>query len=150
MVAISDKKLGMIIREALGAHGYVLRQAKPDAIRGAIPWRLDSAKHDAASAKASGITVERLHGRRAWMERKGQLEPCDDDGSPGCAEWMAGWAEMEAVRQQFPSGERCHASRDGEVCNFRSWQSCPQERDNESMKSGRHCPLDREWDDEEA
>ena len=32
----------------------------------------------------------------------------------------------------------CHASRDGECY----WSECPQERDGEPAKSGRHCPRD--------
>lgn len=40
---------------------------------------------------------------------------------------------------------RCHASRgDGECF----WEKCPQIRDGEPEKSGRHCPLDLiDWDD---
>jgi hypothetical protein len=38
----------------------------------------------------------------------------------------------------------CHAGKDGD-CN---WQFCPQEKDGEPAKSGRHCPLDR-WRDED-
>jgi hypothetical protein len=37
---------------------------------------------------------------------------------------------------------RCHAGRDGE-CN---WKGCPQLRDGEPEKSGRHCPLDEDDD----
>ncbi len=32
----------------------------------------------------------------------------------------------------------CHAGRDGE-CN---WKQCPQNRDGEPGRTGRHCPLD--------
>jgi hypothetical protein len=32
----------------------------------------------------------------------------------------------------------CHAGRDGECV----WKKCPQNRDNEPRKSGRHCPID--------
>ena len=35
-------------------------------------------------------------------------------------------------------GFRCHAGKDGD-CN---WGRCPQNRDGEPTKSGRHCPLD--------
>jgi len=35
-------------------------------------------------------------------------------------------------------GEYCHAQRDGDCI----WQHCPQNRDNEPLASGRHCPLD--------
>lgn len=32
----------------------------------------------------------------------------------------------------------CHGAKDGEC----SWEGCPQERNGEPTKSGRHCPLD--------
>lgn len=32
----------------------------------------------------------------------------------------------------------CHAGMDGECF----WSECPQLRDDEPVKSGRHCPLD--------
>lgn len=35
---------------------------------------------------------------------------------------------------------RCHAARDGEC----QWELCPQLRDGEPTKTGRHCPLDGE------
>ena len=40
--------------------------------------------------------------------------------------------------------ERCHANRDGE-CDHKN---CPQLRDGEPEKSGRHCPLDT-WEEED-
>lgn len=45
-----------------------------------------------------------------------------------------------AVEKKWPGPEhnRCCAGRDGD-CN---WPHCPQNRDGEPMKSGRHCPLD--------
>ncbi len=39
----------------------------------------------------------------------------------------------------------CHANRDGEC----DWKDCPQLRDGEPPKSGRHCPLDTDEDEEE-
>jgi hypothetical protein len=49
------------------------------------------------------------------------------------------------VRPENESFAGCHAGRDGE-CN---WDRCPQNRDNEPAKSGRHCPLDQGDDEEE-
>ena len=37
---------------------------------------------------------------------------------------------------------RCHASHDGEC----GWEKCPQLRDEEPLKTGRHCPRDRHSD----
>jgi hypothetical protein len=34
----------------------------------------------------------------------------------------------------------CHANRDGDC----SWKDCPQLRDGEPKKTGRHCPFDTE------
>lgn len=39
--------------------------------------------------------------------------------------------------------EGCHSGRDGDC----AWSECPQIRDGEPHKSGRHCPLDRVSDD---
>lgn len=38
----------------------------------------------------------------------------------------------------------CHAGRDGDC----GWKDCPQIRDGEPHKTGRHCPLDTGGDDE--
>jgi hypothetical protein len=38
----------------------------------------------------------------------------------------------------------CRANSDGEC----SWSDCPQLRDNEPLKSSRHCPLDIHTDEE--
>lgn len=40
--------------------------------------------------------------------------------------------------------ERCHAGRDGDCIDPR----CPQLRDGEPAKSGRHCPLDMDDSDD--
>lgn len=38
--------------------------------------------------------------------------------------------------------ELCHANRDGDCSNA----TCPQLRDGEPAKSGRHCPIDK-WEE---
>jgi hypothetical protein len=35
-------------------------------------------------------------------------------------------------------GQYCHSARDGDC----TWRHCPQERDGEPKRTGRHCPLD--------
>lgn len=42
-------------------------------------------------------------------------------------------------------GQHCHATRDDGDCD---WADCPQNRDGEPGKTGRHCPLDRHDDEE--
>jgi hypothetical protein len=50
----------------------------------------------------------------------------------------------EPVKWEAPFDGRCGASKDGE-CG-KSW--CPQLRDGEPVKSGRHCPLDMGSEDD--
>jgi hypothetical protein len=42
--------------------------------------------------------------------------------------------------------EPCHSHKDGDC----TWAKCPQIRDGEADKSGRHCPLDVILDDDYA
>lgn len=63
----------------------------------------------------------------------------------------ASYEERRAVMlKQFDAdnpqlaGKRCHGASDGECI----WKSCPQLRDDEPHKTGRHCPLDRYGDDD--
>lgn len=43
------------------------------------------------------------------------------------------------------ANEPCHSAKDGEC----EWAHCPQIRDGEPDKSGRHCPLDLAWNEED-
>lgn len=43
-----------------------------------------------------------------------------------------------------PDAAGCHAQRDGDCI----WPACPQTRDGEPTKTGRHCPLDTAEDRE--
>jgi len=42
--------------------------------------------------------------------------------------------------QQYYQPRSCRAHADGDC----TWEGCPQLRDKEPHKSGRHCPLDTE------
>lgn len=102
--------------------------------------------------------VERLLG--AGAERGTCVDcPRDDAESahPALCQYRSRpdhWARVapealaEALRRALWAGSndrpRCHAERDGE-CN---WEHCPQARDGEPKKTGRHCPLDTRDDDE--
>jgi CYTH domain-containing protein len=50
----------------------------------------------------------------------------------------------DEVRAQFPPETVCHSDCDGDC----TWKDCPQLRDGEPAKSGRHCPLDRRGEDD--
>lgn len=61
-----------------------------------------------------------------------------------------GWKEflyadaIAALKKPWDEPPRCHAAKDGECF----WADCPQIKDGEPVKSGRHCPLDvRDEDD---
>ena len=45
----------------------------------------------------------------------------------------------QAMSNAESVGEGCHAGQDGDCI----WKECPQLRDGEPVKSGRHCPLDK-------
>ena len=49
------------------------------------------------------------------------------------AQWWKFWEKTEVIDDTY-----CHADRDGGCC----WGKCPQVRDGEPYKTGRHCPLD--------
>ena len=57
--------------------------------------------------------------------------------------WEVALAEGDA---DAPEPPYCQAGKDGDCI----WEDCPQLRDNEPSRSGRHCPLDTETDDEDA
>ena len=44
--------------------------------------------------------------------------------------------------EDAPEGPLCHAGKDGDC----TWEHCPQIRDGESARSGRHCPIDLRCD----
>jgi len=46
--------------------------------------------------------------------------------------------KLSKWRQKLADDGHCMAGRDGEC----EWDGCPQLRDNEPHKSGRHCPRD--------
>lgn len=47
---------------------------------------------------------------------------------------------------RFNEHDHCHADSDGD-CNY---PDCPQIKDGEPQKTGRHCPLDNKSRDEEV
>lgn len=49
------------------------------------------------------------------------------------------WATDSRTVDLVRAVNTCRASKDGEECHS---DECPQERDGEPMKTGRHCPLD--------
>lgn len=86
--------------------------------------------------------------RLVMMDELEQVGCLDADGS---FHYKSGWPGDRLVfvfteRNEGESSaspmwtdtDRCQAMRDGD-CN---WPECPQNRDGEPMRSGRHCPLD--------
>lgn len=62
------------------------------------------------------------------------VSPLSPAGS--CPRWQKAPRQSAAPRKERL--KRCAASRDGDC----SHDQCPQNRDGEPAKSGRHCPLD--------
>lgn len=50
---------------------------------------------------------------------------------------------LSSHRQRLADEGHCVADGDGDCW----WEGCPQARDGEPQKSGRHCPRDRQEDD---
>lgn len=55
-----------------------------------------------------------------------------------CGDWKLPTTEPKPRKKLKVTLKGCHANRDGEC----SWDGCPQLRDNEPHRTGRHCPLD--------
>lgn len=75
------------------------------------------------------ITGEKAH---RWI---GWLQACI------CINGFATLEELKAINKRPSAVERlpcCHSAKDGECF----WEHCPQLRDDEPKRSGRHCPLD--------
>ncbi len=68
-------------------------------------------------------------------------EPTDD--FERFREHREGKAQTIANREEYEDRVRCHAQKDGDC----EWTECPQLRDGEPSKTGRHCPIDT-WPDE--
>jgi hypothetical protein len=49
-------------------------------------------------------------------------------------------SDRVAYRERLAAAGRCMADRDGDC----DWHGCPQNRDGEPKRSGRHCPRDQE------
>lgn len=58
-------------------------------------------------------------------------------------EFNALWTLLDMLPTENPPSQGCHAGQDGDCI----WAECPQLRDGEPVKSGRHCPLDRPSDE---
>lgn len=94
--------------------------------RSRIPKRMPFGKHE-------GVPIAEVpHDYRAWLLRQADVDPYLRQA-------------LEAADSPLPTASRspsplrhCAAARDGECLHGQ----CPQNRDAEPAKSGRHCPLD--------
>lgn len=113
-------------------------------IRRALGW------NDKTSLSILGDGVRRVrHALKTWdtpismdletlalaiKARVGELERINEESKIRIGELL------ESAEQKT---DDCHGARDGEC----SWELCPQNRDGEPAKTGRHCPLDVPDDD---
>lgn len=116
-------------------------------------WRYpDGLKFQPTRAGKPWPTIKALVARGLMWARREQFafwNPLIGDFNRPMLEWRAGLTPegREAFRLAIePVSDHpvCQAARDGDCI----WTHCPQMRDGEPAKSGRHCPLDR--DEEEA
>jgi hypothetical protein len=68
--------------------------------------------------------------RRSYNRIEFNVAPVAGEGSA--------WVRQEHVEVVPAPVEHCHADRDGDCY----WEGCPQVKDGEPDKTGRHCPLD--------
>jgi hypothetical protein len=95
------------------------------------------------------IRAAREEGRREGFERAREMAAAlaysRGPMGRGESEYDRMARDIRAMRDVAgESRNRCHAGQDGDC----SWTQCPQSRDNEPERSGRHCPLDVRSDDE--
>lgn len=86
---------------------------------------------------------QRGHGVRVKMDFSIiNAEYADSPNRPHVIQGFSGVATTEAGQRMFSplSIMGCHADSDGDCF----WPACPQKRDGEPAKSGRHCPLQGE------
>ncbi len=74
----------------------------------------------------------------------GFAAPCMVTAGESCVLVLMATSIAQPGSDPFPQLRRCAASRDGECGDSR----CPQLRDGEPGRTGRHCPLDINRDDE--
>lgn len=81
----------------------------------------------------SDIELANLVRLKEHKERHGE--------TPYYKEW--GEKAWEAAKLAVADLPGCHGCSDGECF----WEHCPQLKDGESTRSGRHCPLDKYGED---
>lgn len=102
--------------------------------------RLADVERILASPKGA-CTVGDLLGHLRWAAEI--LAASRDVASDSAEKQTPTKVDPTDMRRFYGLVTACHAGRDGE-CN---WRECPQTRDGEPKKSGRHCPLDKESDE---
>lgn len=110
-------------------------------VRETLIWRGDIIPTSEAEVElAEQGRAERL----ATQVMDGVAVPCEKHGPT--RERVAAALKIIANRsERYEDRDRCHAARSDGEC---SWSECPQLRDGEPGKTGRHCPLDT-WSDED-
>jgi len=96
-------------------------------IEGALAATLDAERAARVPEGMSMLPGEtQAEAQERWVaERAARAEPGPRETEPSFVEYRT---------------TACHAGSDGDC----SWAECPQLRDGEPIKSGRHCPLDAE------
>lgn len=85
------------------------------------------------------LCVGAAGGPRLEIYALGQVVPLPSFGVDEFRELLAEKIKEQARTEKPDDPLRCHANGD----DFCLWSHCPQIRDEEPIRSGRHCPLDK-------
>jgi hypothetical protein len=144
LVEVADKlQAARAELEAIrGAGGVLTPEEVAAAIQQADPQRYmvtfadsapeDRARYMAMASAAMACAVARV--RAVLAKARAANDHLTPAGAEACLAALTSDADAVPVTKR----ESCHSARDGEC----SWKLCPQVRDGEPNRSGRHCPLD--------
>lgn len=129
---------------AMQAHAEEALRGKPKQVIAAIEKICGHCGHDTTDdGCAYCFSVEAAHAREVCAELLNEIRAYQGEGE--FEEGSPTKDHCDLLKSIINYRQRCAAGSDGDC----SWPDCPQMRDGEPMKSGRHCPLDTRRIDEE-
>lgn len=135
-ITVDPVRLRWAIEEELDHHHVHLAsgQCECGRFRGKDPAQMRA--HAAEEVLSVVLRFQRVEVRKADVLSRREAMVEESIYDTGARPYSMG------LGQPMPSGvvhpAACHGDRDGD-CH---WSECPQKRDGEPWKSGRHCPLD--------
>lgn len=141
--AMQEETLEGRIVLSLGMYGHIHRQVVTvDGCMGPQEAYIDRVLPDLSVSADQKKRLDELHLRK--IDESDEILVINVGGYVGestCREIDYAVKTGKRVRY-WEASNTCHATGDGRCI----WSTCPQERDSEPGRSGRHCPLDYEED----